>query len=145
ASMRAGSTLTDHGPCCARARAWLIAMARSHDFASTDGLTFAAPRWLTKRWSWGPTCWPIAWCEAIKATTIDCAVFGAFALAIFRAKGLETYPGQVLCSYAEESTAHWHHKWASLPGAFDWGGRRVVCHEICVVRVNGNQARVYDP
>ncbi len=32
------STLADHGPCCARARAWLIAMARSHDFASTDGL-----------------------------------------------------------------------------------------------------------
>src|SRR5262245_48209268 len=97
------STLTDHGPCCARARAWLIAMARSHDFASTDGLTFAAPRWLTKRWIWGPTRWPIAWCEAIKAETIDCGVFGVFALEIFRAKGLEAYPGQVLRTYAEES------------------------------------------
>jgi len=48
------SMLTDHGPCCARARAWLIAMARSHDFASTDGLTFAAPSWLNQRWTWGP-------------------------------------------------------------------------------------------
>ena len=139
------STLTDHGPCCARARAWLIAMARSHDFASTDGLTFAAPRWLTKRWTWGPTRWPIAWCEAIKAETIDCGVFGVFALEIFRAKGLDAYAGQVLRTYAEESTAHWRHKWASLPGAFDWIRGRVVYHEICVVRVNGNQARVYDP
>src|SRR6266508_2665368 len=33
-----GSTLTHHGPCCARARAWLIAMGRSYDFSSTDPL-----------------------------------------------------------------------------------------------------------
>src|SRR5215831_12528626 len=87
-----GSTLVDHGPCCARARAWLVAMGRSHDFASTDGLTFAAPRW------------PIAWCEAVKAASIDCGVFAAFALEIFRAKGIEAYSGQVLRTYAEEST-----------------------------------------
>ena len=53
--------------------------------------------------------------------------------------------GQVLRTYAEESTTHWRHKWAALPGAFDWIGGRVVYHEICVVRVNGDQARVYDP
>jgi hypothetical protein len=139
------STLTDHGPCCARARAWLIATARSHDFASTDGLTFAAPRWLNKRWTWGPAHRPIAWCEAIKSETIDCGIFGVFALEIFRAKGSEAYPGQMLRTYAEENTAHWHHRWASLPGASDSMGGHVVCHDICVVRVNGNQARVYDP
>ena len=38
------STLAHHGPCCDRARAWMIAMGRSYDFACTDGLEFAAPR-----------------------------------------------------------------------------------------------------
>src|SRR5215467_8611841 len=83
-----GSVLAHHGPCCDRARAWLIAMARSQDFACTDGLTFAAPRWIARRWVWGPTRWPIAWCEAVKAEKIDCGVFAAFAREIFRAKGV---------------------------------------------------------
>src|SRR5215469_12920868 len=57
-----GSTLAHHGPCCDRARAWLTAMGRSYDFSSTDGLAMAGPRWITQRWAWGPTRWPIAWC-----------------------------------------------------------------------------------
>jgi hypothetical protein len=140
-----GSTLAHHGPCCARARAWLVAMARSHDYASTDGLSFTAPRWLTRRWTWGPTRWPIAWCEAMRADTIDCGVFAVFALEIFRAKGVEAYSGQVLRTYAAESTTHWRQKWSSLPGAFDWIGDNVVFHEVCVLPVSGAHARVYDP
>lgn len=140
-----GSTLQHHGPCCDRARAWLVAMARSHDFACTDGLAFAAPRWLTVKWAWGPNRWPLAWCEAVKSDAIDCGVFGVFALEIFRAKGIEAYPGQVLRTYAEESTTHWRRKWDALPGSFDWIGDRVVYHEVCIVRVGADQARVYDP
>jgi hypothetical protein len=140
-----GSSLTHHGACCDRARAWLVAMGRSHDYASTDGLTFAAPRWLTQRWTWGPTRWPIAWCEAVNAAEIDCGVFAVFALEIFRAKGIVAYPGQVLRTYVEESTTHWRHKWAGLPGAFDWIGARVVFHEVCVVQVAAHEVRVYDP
>lgn len=139
------STLSHHGACCDRARGWLVAMARSHDFAATDGLTYAAPRWLTYGWRWGPTRWPIAWCDAVRAETIDCGVFAAFALEIFRAKGVDAYPGQLLRTDFEESTAHWRQKWAAMPDAFDWIGRRVVYHEICVVRVGAGEARVYDP
>src|SRR5512146_2214587 len=91
-----GSQLAHHGPCCERARAWLLAMARSHDFASSDGLAFAGPRWLTRRFEWGPMRWPAAWCEVVRAQTIDCGAFAAFALEIFRQKGIEAYPAQVL-------------------------------------------------
>jgi hypothetical protein len=139
------STLARHGACCDRARAWLVAMGRSLDYASSDGLAFAAPRWLATRWSWGPTRWPIGWCEAVNAESIDCGVFSVFALEIFRAKGVEAHPAQVLRTYSEESTAHWRHKWSSMPGAFDWIGSRVVYHEVCVVRVGPTEARVYDP
>ena|SRR5215831_1710025 len=140
-----GSTLGSHGPCCDRARSWLLGMARSHDYACTDALAFAAPRWMTEKWSWGPTRWPIAWCQAVKSEAIDCGVFAVFAREIFRAKGIEAYPGQVLRTYAEESTAHWRSKWHSLPGAFEWIGSRVVYHEVCVVRSGPREARIYDP
>jgi hypothetical protein len=139
------STLADHGRCCAAARGWLVAMSRSLDFAATDGLVFAAPRWLMHRWKWGPTRWPVSWCEAVRAEAVDCGVFGAFAREIFRAKGVEAYGGQVLRSCAGTTTAHWRAKWAALPGAFNWIGENAVYHEVCIVRVGRAEARVYDP
>jgi len=139
------SRLGRHGACCDRARAWLVAMGRSHDFAITDGLALAAPRWLARRYAWGPTQWPIAWCQAVAAEAIDCGVFGAFALEVFRAKGVDAYPGQVLRTYAEASTTHWRHKWAAVPEAFNWIGARVVFHEVTIVQVTSSVARIYDP
>ncbi|MEB4207728.1 hypothetical protein [Mycobacterium sp. 94-17] len=139
------SVLGRHGACCDRARAWLAAMGRSHDFAATDGLAFAGPGWLTERYAWGPTRWPLAWCDAVRAPTIDCGVFSAFALEIFRAKGIEAFPGQVLRFCAAERTTHWRSKWSSLPEAFNWIGSGVVYHEVNVVRVSETDARVYDP
>jgi hypothetical protein len=139
------SVLGRHGACCDRARAWLAAMGRSHDFAATDGLAFAGPRWLTERYAWGPTRWPLAWCDAVRARTIDCGVFSVFALEIFRAKGIEAFPGQVLRICAAERTTHWRRKWSAIPEAFNWIGSRVVYHEVNVVRVTEADARVYDP
>jgi hypothetical protein len=140
-----GSTLVHHGPCCDRARAWLIAMGRSYDFSSTDGLSLAGPRWITQRWTWGPTRWPIAWCEAVKADVIDCGVFGAFGLELFRAKGIEAYPGQLLRTCAEERISHWRRKWEAIPTAFNWIGAQVVYHEVNVIHVGEGEAHVYDP
>jgi hypothetical protein len=140
-----GSTLVHHGPCCDRARAWLIAMGRSYDFSSTDGLAMAAPRWITQRWAWGPTRWPIAWCEAVRAEVIDCGVFGAFALELFRAKGIDAYAGQLLRTCAEERISHWRRKWETMPTAFNWIGSHVVYHEVNVVRRAPGEAHVYDP
>lgn len=141
----ASSRLAHHGSCCERARSWLIAMSRSHDFAATDGLAYAGPRWLTKRYAWGPTEWPVGWCQAVNAGAIDCGVFGAFALEIFRAKGISAFPGQVLRTYAESSTSHWRHKWAAVPEAFNWIGTRVVYHEVTMVQVSPTDVRIYDP
>ena len=139
------STLAHHGACCDRARDWIVAMTRSHDFAATDGLAYAAPRWLTRRWRWGPTRWPIAWCEAVRAEAIDCGVFAAFAVESFRAKGLEAYPGQVLRTCVEESTVHYRQKWAAMPEAFNWIGKKVIYHEVCILRIGPAEARIYDP
>jgi hypothetical protein len=139
------SVLGRHGACCDRARAWLAAMGRSHDFAATDGLAFAGPSWLTERYTWGPTRWPLTWCDAVGARTIDCGVFSAFSLEIFRAKDIEAFPAQVLRNVAAEIRPHWRRKWSTIPEAFNWIGSRLVYHEVNIVRVSEADARVYDP
>jgi hypothetical protein len=139
------SALMHHGACCDRARAWLLGMGRSLDYAASDGLAYAGPRWLARRWAWGPTRWPIAWCDAVRAEAVDCGVFAVFAREIFLAKGIEVYPAQVLRRYAEGSTSHWRRKWAAMPDAFNWIDTAMVFHEVCVVRGSAQEARVYDP
>jgi len=83
----------------------------------------------------------VAWCEAVKAETIDCGVFGAFALELFRAKGIEAYPGQLLRGCAEERISHWRRKWDAIPTAFNWIGTRVVYHEVSVVRTEADRSQ----
>lgn len=147
------SLLVDHGVCCARARGWLVATSRSLDFASTDGFLLSGPRWLTHRYEWGPTRWPLSWCEAVRQKAIDCGVFAAFAREIFAAKGLAVYQGQVLRAHAKECTTHWRAKWAQMPGAFNWIDDGIVYHEIIAVdlprqhQLEGSIPRtlLYDP
>src|SRR4029450_8019059 len=66
-------------------------------------------------------------------------------LELFRAKGIEAYPGQLLRGCAEERISHWRRKWDAIPTAFNWIGTRVVYHEVSVVRTEADQARIYDP
>ena len=139
------SQLTDHGaPCCAGARVWLQAMAASYAFRHTDGTRIAAPTFLSRRYKWGPTTWPIAWCEAVRATVIDCGVFSAFARAIMSAQGAECYGAQVMQLFGPETTLHWRQRWAGQQRSFNWIDQDLVYHEV-VILVTGEEADVFDP
>jgi hypothetical protein len=139
------SELTDHGSsCCAGARAWLQAMATSYAFRHTDATEIAAPTFLAQRYKWGPTTWPIAWCEAVRAEAIDCGVFSALARAIWSAQGVECYGAQVMLLYGPQTTVHWRRRWAGQPGSFNWIDRDLVYHEVVIVVVGG-AAEVFDP
>lgn len=132
--------------CCLKAKAWLIAMARSYDFSITNDGHQGGPGWMRHVWTWGPSYWPIHWCEAVALTTIDCGLFRAFAVEIFRAKGLEAYPAQVLREQQEHSTRHWTALWDRLPNSFPWAADDFVYHEVVAVRSGGSDyCRIYDP
>jgi hypothetical protein len=139
------SQLIDHGTsCCIGARAWLHAMAASYAFRHTDGTAIAAPTFLSRRYKWGPTAWPIAWCEAVRANAIDCGVFSAFARAILSAQGVECYSAQVMQLFGPETTAHWRQRWADQPVAFNWIDKELVYHEVVIV-VIGDVAELFNP
>ena len=130
------SELAHHGECCARARAWLLARSRTADFTVTDRVGGAGPRWLSDMYEWGPTRWPVAWCEVVHAKTIvPHAAFWRVCPRDFRHKGVKAYGGQVVRNYDRASLAHYRNMWARLPGAFDWIGEEHVYHEVCILHV----------
>jgi hypothetical protein len=120
-------------------------MARSFDFSITDNARLTGPGWLRQRYQWGPSRWPIYWCEAVTLDTIDCGLFRAFAVEIFRAKGVDAWPAQVLREQQQHATRHWVALWNKLPGSFPWAAQHFVYHEVVAVRDESGACSIYDP
>lgn len=139
------SELTTHGFCCERARQWLLSTHHSLSFTRSEGLDAAAPGWLRRKFQWGPTQWPVSWCEAARQTHIDCGVFAAFALEIFKEQGT-AYPAQIMLAQPRSYTDQWRSKWEGVSTRIPWIADHRVYHEVCAVaRPDGNGVRVYDP
>ncbi len=139
--------------CCDQARLWFLAYARSMEGWSSSQFRLNAPTWLSQHFNWGPSIWPISWCELVKEKTIDCGVFAALAREIFTAQGHDVHAGQCLLSYNDTCTNHWKQLWKTKmpkredqrPGeVFHWVGDRVVYHEVCIIEMPGEEARIYD-
>ncbi len=137
--------------CCREARNWFSCMAKSHELHITRGQRLAGPRWLNQRYQWGPSSWPLYWCQAATLKTIDCGVFSALARESFRVKGVSAYAGQVIRQLNPESVAHFERLWSGRPGTFGWTADEHVYHEVTVILVkDDNQndappvALVYD-
>ncbi len=145
-----GSEITHHdGRCCVEAREWFLGWARSMEAASLVEGGMRAPTWLSDRFEWGPSAWPIPWCELIEQKVIDCGVFAALAREVFLAQGTPAFPAQAVIRYSDRCTRHWQQYWKEGdPGTsrelFPWVGSELVYHEICVVESKPGVARFYD-
>ncbi len=111
------------------------------------------PSWLSQLFQWGPSVWPISWCQVVKEKTIDCGVFAALAREVFTAQGFDVYPAQALLSYNENCTNHWKDLWKTgmnkvekrkTGEVFPWVGNKVVYHELCLIELSNQQAKFYD-
>ena len=145
--------LHHHRPCCDQARLWFLAYARSMEIWTLAQFKVKAPTWLSKIFTWGPSPWPISWCEVMTAPTIDCGVFAALAREVFSAQGQVAYAAQGILSYNETCTQHWKDLWQEgciledgkkIEDSFPWIGTELVYHELCVLEMPGHQARVFD-
>lgn len=150
--------------CCETARMWFLAYARSMEVGALSQYQLRAPTWLTQMFTWGPTKWPISWCEVVNEKIIDCGVFAVLAREVFKAQGFEAHPAQALLSYSDQCTRHWKDLWKSGDKksgdkksgdkkpetekndreAFPWIGDEVVYHELCLVEMPGGSAKIYD-
>lgn len=136
---REPSTLSDHGAeCCAEARAWFHAMDRSHWRGQ------GAPAWIRRRYDWGPTQWPLHWCEAVAAEELCCGAQAALTIAAFHARGIDAIPVQLVQRYQAHDVPHWHSRWARGGANPAWASEGLVYHEACAVR-DDDRLRVWNP
>jgi hypothetical protein len=137
------SVILDHrGPCCRIAQAWLLAMDYSQMNAG-DPLT--GPRWIRQRHTWGPTRWPIHWCEALAKKTLDCGALAALAKAAFLGRDIRSYTAQLIQRYTREDSKHWYRNWERCGAEISWVKDDLVYHEACAVVPHGTDLRVWDP
>jgi hypothetical protein len=147
------SILHHERECCEKARLWFLAYARSMEGWASSQYELRPPTWLSRMFTWGPSVWPISWCELVKEKVIDCGVFAALAREIFRAQGFQPHPAQVLLYYNESCTDHWKALWErgmknvdekKLGDVFPWVGNQIVYHELCLLEMPDGTAKIYD-
>jgi hypothetical protein len=136
------SGLSHHGEqCCRVARAWVLA----NDCSQLNGAAaLTGPRWLRHKYTWGPSRWPIYWCEAVKEKTLDCGALAALAQEVFTARGVKSFPAQFIQQFSAEATCHWHKKWEDKECTVKWIDDDLIYHEGCAVVSGEGQVKLWD-
>jgi hypothetical protein len=137
------STISHHGErCCRIAREWVLSMDYSQLNASD---TLTGPRWLRLKYKWGPSVWPIHWCEAVEQKALDCGALAAMAQEVFVSRGVRSYPAQLIQQYTEVATRHWRKTWLDGETSAHWIKQDLIYHEACAVVVRDNEIKIWDP
>lgn len=136
------SDLAHHGEaCCETARQWLGAM----DFAQLNGgALHSGPRWIRSKYEWGPSKWPLHWCEALKADVIDCGAHAALAHEAFKARGLTSFRAQFVQSYGMRAVDQWRTRWTSGDASDHWLGDGYIYHEGNALVVAPGEIKLWD-
>jgi hypothetical protein len=136
------SRLSHHGDsCCEIARHWILAM----DLAQLGGGDrLSGPRWLRARYEWGPSPWPMHWCELVERKVIDCGAHSALAHEAFIARGVSAFRAQFVQRYSADAQAQWRAKWAADQVSDHWIGHDVIYHEGNAILVESNEVKLWD-
>jgi hypothetical protein len=136
------SALSHHGAaCCDIAREWVLSM----DFAQLNGADVASgPRWLRARYKWGPSEWPMHWCDVVRRKTIDCGAHAALSREAFRARGLTAFPAQLVQRYTEDATGQWREKWGREQVSCHWLDGEHIYHEATALQVGTSDVKIWD-
>src|SRR4030095_7347487 len=123
------SAFTHHGRrCCSSAREWLIATDQSQ-LNGQHKLT--GPRWLLKKYKWGPSQWPMTWCEAVEKKYLDCGALAVLSKTVFAARSVTSFSVQLIQQYTALTTYHWIKRWTDHPASIHWIHGELIYHEVC--------------
>ena len=128
-------------PCCELARQWFRAM----DFAQLNGSDrMSGPRWVRQKFEWGPSRWPLHWCETLGARVIDCGAHSALAAEAFAARGLTAFRAQLVQAYDKRAVDQWQVRWAAEPASDHWLGNGEIYHEANALLVGDDEVKLWD-
>lgn len=126
--------------CCSRARSWFAAMAHSHALLNPG----SPPVWLHDQWEWGPSKWPIHWCEILGNEKLDCGVLAELAEVALRKAGRKTLRMQLIEEHDRDASRNWQQIWYDAGCYGDWIVGRFVYHEVVGILSNGG-LEAWDP
>ncbi|MDQ4087186.1 MAG: hypothetical protein M3177_04115 [Pseudomonadota bacterium] len=136
------SSLSHHGQaCCDVAREWIVAM----DFAQLNGGDpLSGPRWLRQKYEWGPSPWPMHWCEAVGRKVVDCGTHAAMAHETFAARGLQAFRTQFVQRYNTDAVDQWRCRWGADQVSDHWIGEDVIYHEGNALLIGEDEVKLWD-
>ena len=136
------SAISHHSErCCVVAREWVLAT----DFSQLNGGSLlTGPRWLRQRYTWGPSPWPMHWCDAVERKTLDCGALAALAHEVFLARGVRSFPAQFVQQFSEDAARDWQRRWEGEEAPACWIKEDLIYHEGCAVVTNGDEIKVWD-
>jgi len=136
------SVISHHGArCCLLAREWILSM----DYSQLgSGSPLTGPRWLPRKYIWGPSRWPIHWCEAVEHKTLDCGALAALAQEIFAARGVRSHRAQFIEQFTNDASRHWYKKWGGDENSVHWLKGDLIYHEGCAIVVRENEIKLWD-
>ncbi len=137
------TTISHHGSaCCETLREWIGAIDCS---ALNGGSIYSGPRWLRERFGWGPSVYPIHWCDIGTMKKIDCGVHAALAHEIFTRRGVRSYRAQIVQEFSADATLQWHSQWNENQAVTDWINGRNIYHEAVAVTIADGNLKLWDP
>jgi hypothetical protein len=136
------SQLSHHGQtCCDIARHWF----RAADFAQLNGNgVMSGPRWIREKFEWGPSNWPVHWCETLEAEVIDCGAHAALAHEAFESRGVTAFRTQVVQGYESRAIDQWRLRWDLNDASDHWLGDDCIYHEVNAVVTGPGILRLWD-
>jgi hypothetical protein len=136
------STISHHGKaCCEVAREWVIGT----DFSQLgEAGPMTGPRWLRQKYPWGPSPWPLHWCEAVERERLDCGAHAAISHELFIARGVRSLPAQFVQLFSRDATRHWAHKWDDDNLRSEWIDGDLIYHEGCAVLTGDDGIKLWD-
>jgi len=126
--------------CCLIAHKWFVAMDRSF-----EGDVLGGPYWIRQMWNWGPSKWPLYWCQVEKLDTLDCGILAALAREAFKTRGLTAFPVQLIQRFSLQDVQQWQRKWESDLNPPNWLLDNLAYHEACAVIFRDNHIKIWDP
>jgi urea transporter len=140
------SRLLDHGrDCCELARRWFHSLDYSFDSMLASADRFRGPGWVRDRYPWGPSRWPLYWCEAVEARRLDCGALTALACEVFASRGVTCWPVQLIQRFSVRDIRQWREQWGSGPGLFGWTAGEFIYHEAAAVVAADGSIGIWDP
>ncbi len=135
--------ISHHGhACCETFREWIGAIDGS---ALNAGSIFSGPRWLRQRFGWGPSIYPIHWCEISEKEKFNCGVHAALAHEVFTRRGVRAFRAQIVQEFSAEATLQWHSQWNDDGAITEWISGRRIYHEAVAVVITGDKLKLWDP